>query len=137
MESISSLLIKVRSAKGVYIIGNGGSYANAQHIANDLLACGIRAFTLDPATLTAFANDFGYETVFARWIESVADKGDLLIALSGSGTSKNIVAALRVAAAKGMETSLISDYLRTRDMQQSEEDQIVMGHALMKGLRGA
>ena len=130
-----TLLELVRAAKRVYIIGNGGSYANAQHIANDLLGCGIRAFTLDPATLTAFANDFGYETVFARWLASVADKDDLLIALSGSGKSANILEALRVAAEKGMETALVTDYLRTMNMQESEEYQLVLGHSLMKALR--
>jgi len=56
---------RIRKAKRVYIIGNGGSYANAQHIANDLIGCGIKAYTLDAASLTASANDFGFENVFA------------------------------------------------------------------------
>ena len=134
MDAIS-LLAKIKKSPRVFIIGNGGGYANAMHIAIDLLGCGVRVFTLDPATLTAFANDFGYETVFARWIESCADKGDLLIALSGSGKSPNILAALRVASDKGMETALVTDYLRSRDMQESEEDQLVLGHELMRALR--
>ena len=82
-----SLVERIRKAKKVLIIGNGGSYANAIHIANDLLSVGIPAFTLDPATLTASANDYGYETVFERWINVVGSKKDLLIALSGSGKS--------------------------------------------------
>ena len=57
-----------RAAGKVMIIGNGGSYANALHIANDLLSCGIAAYTMDPATLTAFANDFGYYSAFQKWI---------------------------------------------------------------------
>ena len=78
----------VRNARRVYLIGNGGSYANAVHVANDLLSVGVRAYTLDPASLTASANDFGYETVFSRWISVVGEKGDLLVALSGSGNRR-------------------------------------------------
>lgn len=130
-----TLAESVRRAGRVYIIGNGGSYANASHIANDLLSVGVKAYTLDPATLTAFANDYGYETVFARWLEVVGEEGDLLIALSGSGTSINIVDAIALAKSIGMETMLVTNYLREKDMQGSEEEQIVLGHRLMKELR--
>ena len=129
------LLEKIKRAKRVYLIGNGGSHANAQHLANDLISCGIKAFTLDAATLTATANDLGYENIFSRWLLVVAEAGDLLIALSGSGTSPNILRALMEAQRIGMDTHLVTDYLRTRDMQQSEEDQIVLGHELMRALR--
>lgn len=125
----------VRKAKRVYVIGNGGSYANAAHIANDLLSVGIRAYTMDAATLTAFGNDYGYETVFARWLEVVGEEGDLLIALSGSGTSLNIIDAIALAKSIGMETMLVTNYLRDMDMQRSEEDQLVVGHQIMKELR--
>ena len=131
------LVEKIRRAKRVYLIGNGGSYANAVHITNDLLSCGVRASVMDPATLTAYANDHGYETVFSRWISTVGEAGDLLIALSGSGTSSNILRALEIARIKDMYTHLVTDYLKTRDMQQSEEDQLVLGHELMKALKCA
>ena len=108
------LVDAIRKAKRTYIIGNGGSYANAAHLANDLLACGIRAFTLDPATLSASANDFGYETVFARWIRVVGEAGDLLIALSGSGNSPNIIQALIEARLVGMTTFAITGLFGTR-----------------------
>ena len=129
-----TLLEKVMKAERVFIIGNGGSWANAMHIANDLLACGVPAFTLDPATLTASANDFGFETVFARWLQTVGNEGDLLLALSGSGTSKNIVAAMETAAAKGMQYHLVTHYLKERDMQESEQDQLALGHELRAAL---
>jgi D-sedoheptulose 7-phosphate isomerase len=132
-----SLARACKKAKRTYIIGNGGSYANAVHICNDLISCGIKAYTLDPATLTAIANDFGYENVFSRWLVTVGEEGDLLVALSGSGTSKNIVNALIEAEKIGMETMLVTDYLRTRDMQESEEDQLVFGHEAMKCLRNS
>ena len=129
------LLEKLKRARRVYLIGNGGSYANAAHISNDLLSCGIKAYTLDAAILTAWANDIGYESIFATWLETVGEKGDLLIALSGSGTSPNILKALDTARTIGMEFHLVTDYLRTRDMQESEEDQLVIGHELMRALR--
>jgi D-sedoheptulose 7-phosphate isomerase len=131
-----TLAESVKKAKRVYIIGNGGSYANASHIANDLLSVGVKAYTLDSSTLTAFANDYGYETVFARWLEVVGEEGDLLIALSGSGTSLNIVDAIATAKSIGMETMLITNYLRDFDMQGSEEEQLVVGHEVMRALRG-
>ena len=125
----------VRSAERVYIIGNGGSYANAAHIANDLLACGIAAFTLDAATLTASANDFGYDTVFSRWIRTVGQPGELLIALSGSGKSANILSAIDEAQAKGMKVWKEFGAAQGLDMQQAEERQIALGHELMRALR--
>jgi D-sedoheptulose 7-phosphate isomerase len=132
-----SISERIRKAKRVFIIGNGGSYANAAHIANDLISCGIRAFTLDPATLTATANDFGYANVFSRWLCVVADKGDLLIALSGSGKSPNIIKAVKTARDLGMDVELVTDYLRTMDMQRSEERQLEIGHDVMRALKCA
>lgn len=126
---------KIRAAKRVYIIGNGGSYANAAHIANDLLACGIKAFTLDAATLTASANDYGYDTVFARWIEVVGESGDLLVALSGSGKSQNILRAIRAGEGKGMTVHREFGAAQGFDMQSAEEVQIWLGHELMRKLR--
>ena len=127
---MKSLLEKVLKAERVFVIGNGGSYANAQHIANDLLAVGVPAFTLDAASLTAIANDFGYERCFARWIETVGSSKDLLISLSGSGTSRNVLEAIAEARRIGMETHLVTHYLRGRTMEESEEDQLVIGHEL-------
>jgi D-sedoheptulose 7-phosphate isomerase len=131
------LIEEVRKAPRIYIIGNGGSYANAIHICNDLLLCGKAAFTLDPATLTASANDFGYSTVFERWLSVVGERGDLLIALSGSGKSENILRGIAAAEKKGMSIWLETDYLRTYDMQASEERQLLMGHNLMRALRAS
>lgn len=129
-----NLVALIRAAKRCYLIGNGGSHANATHICNDLVACGIRAYTLDPATLTALANDFGYESVFARWLETVGEAGDLLIALSGSGTSPNILAACATAECLGMKVWREFGAAQGMDMQAAEEAQIVLGHRLRKEL---
>lgn len=135
-ENISKLVDLIRASAHVFIVGNGGSYANSVHLANDLLACGVKAYTLDPATLTASANDYGYETVFARWIDTVGEPADLLIAMSGSGKSPNILNAIRAAERCGMTVYRIFGNERGEDMQQAEEAQIAIGHELMRALRG-
>lgn len=129
------LIEEVRKAPRIYIIGNGGSYANAIHICNDLLLCGKAAFTLDPATLTASANDHGYETTFSRWITVVGERNDLLIALSGSGKSPNILAAIEAAEKKGMRVWKEFGYPQGFDMQAAEEHQLFVGHNLLRALR--
>lgn len=144
------LVDAIRKAKRVYIIGNGGSYANATHIENDLLSCGVKAFTLSGPTLTAWANDYGYDTVFARWVDRVGEPGDLLLALSGSGNSPNIVNALLAAEKIGMDTfAIVGDFetigkaaklarhvlLYGRGMQSAEAQQIVFGHEAMLCLK--
>lgn len=133
--NISTLTENVRAAKRVYIIGNGGSYANAVHICNDLLMCGVKAFTLDPASLTASANDYGYETTFSRWLAVVGEANDLLIALSGSGKSLNILRAIQTAEEKGMKVEKIFGAAQGFDMQASEEQQIWIGHEVMRCLK--
>lgn len=124
----SQLTLLIKDAKRVYLIGNGGSYANAMHICNDLLACGIKAYTLDPATMAALANDHEWKTVFSRWLGVVGEKGDLLIALSGSGKSANILHAIKRAKAFGMKVYRIFGNERWETMQQAEEAQLRIGH---------
>ena len=130
------LIDMVRKAKRVYLIGNGGSYANSIHIANDLIAAGIKAYTVDPATLTAAANDYGWYQGFVRWIETVGERGDLLIALSGSGKSPNILMACEAARAIGMDVYRLFGAELGQDMQTAENHQLVIGHELMRALRG-
>lgn len=131
----SSLISLVKGAKRVFIIGNGGSSANAIHISNDLLACGIPTFTLDQATMSASANDYGWDTVFERWLRVVGQRGDLLIALSGSGKSANILKAVAAAHELGMTVHCIFGNERGEDMQTAEEMQIRIGHELMRALK--
>ena len=125
---------RIRKARRVYVIGNGGSYANAVHICNDLLACGIRAYTLDPATLTATANDYGFAHIYSRWLRVVAERGDMLLALSGSGKSPNILNAIAVGKDIGMDVEKVFGAPRY-DMQAAEEHQIWIGHEVMRKLK--
>ena len=129
---MNELTNKVRAAKRVYIIGNGGSAANACHIANDLVSVGVRAYSLtaNVATLTAIANDYGYEHVFARQLKVYGEVGDLLIALSGSGKSPNILRAIEMADKIGMTVHKV--FGAPLNMQSAEELQIVIGHRVMR-----
>lgn len=125
----------LKTAGKVLIIGNGGSYANAQHIANDLIAAGVCALTLDAASLTASANDCGYENVFSRWVHVAGEKSDLLVALSGSGTSRNILSAIEEAERIGMKVWRVFGADMGLDMQSAEEAQIKLGHEAMRWLK--
>jgi len=93
----------------VLVCGNGGSAADAQHLAAELV-CRVRidrgalrsvALTTDSSALTAIGNDYGYDRVFARQVEALARKGDLLVAISTSGNSANVLEAARTAKEKG------------------------------------
>jgi D-sedoheptulose 7-phosphate isomerase len=125
----------VKNAKRVYVVGNGGSYANAMHIVNDLLSQGIKAYTIDGASLSMMANDFGWENALAWWVSTVGEPGDLLIALSGSGRSPNILNAAATARRVGLEVYEEFGYPKGLDMQEAEEAQVRLGHDLYRALR--
>jgi D-sedoheptulose 7-phosphate isomerase len=102
----------LRSGHKILVIGNGGSAADAQHIAAEIIgrykqdrpAFAAIALTTDTSALTAIANDYGFEQIFARQVEGLGRRGDVLLALSTSGRSPNILAALRTARARGLVT---------------------------------
>ncbi len=95
----------------VYLCGNGGSAADAQHIAGELVgrftrerkALAAVAFSTDTSVITCIANDYSYEKIFARQAEALVRKDDILWAFSTSGTSANVIAAARIAKEKGAE----------------------------------
>jgi D-sedoheptulose 7-phosphate isomerase len=128
----SKLAALIATARRVYVIGNGGSYANASHIVNDLVAAGVRAFTIDPATLSALANDFGWENALGYWIRVVGEPTDLLIALSGSGKSPNILRAIEAAETMHMAVWREFGAEQGLGMQEAEERQLVIGHELAR-----
>ena len=96
----------------VYWTGNGGSAATASHLSQDLLnKCGVRSLTFnDPALITCMANDHGYRDVFARPLAVLAREGDVLMAVSSSGMSDNIVGAVEVALGKGLEVVALTAF---------------------------
>lgn len=93
----------------VYICGNGGSAADAQHITGELVgrferqrkALPAVALTTDTSVITSISNDYGYENTFARQVEALVREGDILWAISTSGASANVIAAAQLAKKKG------------------------------------
>ena len=111
VDVVARSVAALKRGNKILFAGNGGSAADAQHWAAELVSRfgydrpglpGI-ALTTDTSALTAIANDYGYERVFARQIEALGRKGDLLFAISTSGNSKNILLAIETAHAAGIE----------------------------------
>jgi D-sedoheptulose 7-phosphate isomerase len=141
----------------IYICGNGGSAGNAIHLANDFTygagkanGKGIRveALSANSAVLTCLANDIGYEAIYAEQLRVKANPGDVLIVLSGSGNSPNVVEALKVGNLIGMKTCAVLGFsggvcrdlaqlpihFEVNDMQIAEDLQLTVGHICMKWL---
>lgn len=102
----------IRSGGKIMFCGNGGSAADSQHLAAELVgrqnynrapAAGI-ALTVDTSALTAIGNDYGYDSVFSRQVEAIGNAGDVLIGISTSGRSQSVVRAIEAAKAKGVTT---------------------------------
>ena len=106
------IVTALRGGNKLLIVGNGGSAADAQHIAAEIVgrykqdrpSYAAIALTTDTSALTAIANDYGFEQVFARQVEGLGARGDVLIAMSTSGRSANILAALKKARERGLVT---------------------------------
>jgi D-sedoheptulose 7-phosphate isomerase len=146
-----------RDGRQVFLCGNGGSAGNAIHLANDFLygvsktfGSGLRVSALpaNSAVLTCLANDLDYDSIFSAQLAVLGRKDDVLIALSGSGNSPNIVKGLEQANALGMKTYAILGYtggkaktlasvpihFPVNDMQISEDLQLIVGHMIMQWL---
>jgi D-sedoheptulose 7-phosphate isomerase len=108
----AAIIAALRNGNKLLVIGNGGSAGDAQHIAAEIVGrykknrpgYAAIALTTDTSALTAIANDYGFEEIFARQVEGLGVRGDVLLALSTSGRSANVVAALRKARALGLVT---------------------------------
>ena len=109
MIAIAEVLVKCLKNDGcIYICGNGGSAADAQHIASELVGRFERdrqglsavALTTDTSALTSISNDFGFEHIFSRQVEALVKPNDVLWAISTSGTSANVIAAAKLAKEK-------------------------------------
>ena len=113
IEQMVNLIIKAFKEGGkVVLFGNGGSAADAQHIAGELVgrfklkrqALPAIALTTNTSILTAMANDYGYETVFSRQVEALVNEKDVVIGISTSGNSSSVIEAIRAARIKGAKT---------------------------------
>jgi D-sedoheptulose 7-phosphate isomerase len=143
----------------LFFAGNGGSAADAQHIATEYVvryrrnrrALAAIALTTDTSLLTATGNDFGFDEIFARQVEALARPGDLLIVHTTSGTSKNIIRALEVARGKGVETLALtandggavkslathSVIVPTTRTDRAQEMHLCIQHAICDAVEGA
>lgn len=113
ISKISSVIIEAyRKKNKVILFGNGGSAADAQHVAGELVnrlqmereALPAIALTTDSSVLTSIANDYDYSRIFARQMEAFAREGDVAIGISTSGSSPNVIEAVKVAKEKGAKT---------------------------------
>lgn len=153
LEAAAKACIDALRAGGkILLAGNGGSAADAQHIAAELVnrfaydrpGLPAMALTTDTSILTAIGNDYGYEQLFARQLQAQGNKGDVFIAYSTSGRSRNILAALTTARQNGMVcigltgqrenpmTALCDFILRVpaADTPRIQEGHAVLGHTL-------
>ena len=153
IDRVARLLIDALSAgHKILLFGNGGSAADSQHLAAELVgklmvkrrALPAIALTTDTSIITALANDFGYETIFQRQIEALGSKGDVAIGISTSGRSPNILVAIQTARKKGLKTVAltgrdggdlvgladVSIIIPSESTQRIQEAHITIGHIL-------
>lgn len=158
LQILSDELSRVwQEGRSVWICGNGGSAANAIHWANDFLypvakksqrGLKFHALSANSSVLTCLGNDISYDQIFARQLATYANEGDMLIVLSGSGNSPNILEALKTASRlavtsfaivgfDGGEAKKIANFsihIKQNDMQIAEDIQMAICHCLLKKL---
>lgn len=149
---IDVIVTAFKNGNRVYFCGNGGSAADAQHLAaefsgrfyKDRKALPAEALHCNTSYLTAVANDYSFDVIYARMIDGIGEKGDVLVGLSTSGNSANIVKAFEVAKVKGITTigftgitggvmKGLSDYLiniPSADTPRIQESHIMAGHII-------
>jgi len=149
---VEEIVVAFRNGNRVYFCGNGGSAADAQHLAaefsgrfyKDRKALPAEALHCNTSYLTAVGNDYGFDVVYSRIIEGIGEKGDVLVGLSTSGNSANIVKAFEAAKEKEMITigltgltggamKSTSDYLiniPSTDTPRIQESHIMVGHII-------
>ena len=152
IEAVREIVKAFKNGNRVYFAGNGGSAADAQHLAaefsgrfyTDRLALPAEALHCNTSYLTAVANDYSYDEIYARLIRGISNQGDILIGLSTSGNSGNIVKAFEAARTKklitigftgetGGKMKSLSDYLfnvPSSDTPRIQESHILIGHII-------
>ena len=152
----SEISIRLQNKGKVYICGNGGSAADAQHLAAEFVVrlrpkknrdpYPVVALAMDTSTLTACANDYGYKYVFSRPLKALATEKDILIVISTSGNSGNIINALKEAKKKGVFTigflgsgggkakklCNLKYVVNSRNVARIQETHIFLGHFIFE-----
>jgi len=162
IELLAQDLLSVwRNKQQVFICGNGGSAANAIHLANDFqygigncgpppkhLGLRVEALCANQGIITCLANDTGYENIYSNQLQVKANPNDLLIVLSGSGKSSNVINAIKTARLMGLKSYAILAYnggeckkladhsihFPIDDMQIAEDTQLIISHMCMQWL---
>jgi D-sedoheptulose 7-phosphate isomerase len=152
-ETVAAKMVEaLRNGNRIYFCGNGGSAADAQHLAaefsgrfyTDRDALPADALHCNTSYLTAVANDYSFDVIYARLIKGIGNKGDILVGLSTSGNSSNIIKAFEVAREKGLITvgftgesggkmKALSDYLinvPSTNTPRIQESHILLGHII-------
>jgi len=154
-EFASDIFNCCKEKKQLFICGNGGSAGNSMHLANDFLygitkslgqGLRVNALPSNASVITCLANDVGYENIYSEQLAVLANPGDALLVLSGSGKSRNIINALLQAKKNNVKTYAILGFdggecltladkvihVATDDMQIAEDMQMIIGHAVMQ-----
>jgi len=136
MRDIKDLVEMIEKADMVFICGNGGSSATAEHMASDLFSRDIKAMCLNSNTalITMIANDYGYEHIFSKQLQLYGNADDLLITISCSGTSPNIVEAQKMAEKMLMPVYEFPTFVIGRDYELLEDQHMKLVHQLKKQL---
>lgn len=151
-DCVNLLVAAFKNGNKVLFCGNGGSAADAQHLAaefsgrfyTDRDALPAEALHCNTSYITAVANDYSYDVIYSRLVKGIGNKGDVLVGLSTSGNSKNIITAFETAKEKGITTigftgatggkmKDISDYLinvPSTDTPRIQESHIMLGHII-------
>lgn len=158
-NAIDAIALKFNEGKKILVCGNGGSAMNASHYITDWnkmisIATGRKfhgiSLTDNIGLITAFANDYDFDDIFVGQLKSILNPGDLVIGLSGSGNSKNVINAINYANANDASTLCIVGYdggilkkisniyvhIPSFDMQLCEDFHLMFGHMVMKSLCG-
>jgi D-sedoheptulose 7-phosphate isomerase len=157
VQLAKDLQLCLKENRRLFICGNGGSAGNSIHLANDFLygiakytGGGLKVLSLsdNPAVITCLANDLGYDQIFSEQLAVQGEKDDLLIVLSGSGNSPNVIHAINQAKKMNIKSYAILGFdggkcksladvaihFSVDDMQIAEDMQIVVGHMVMQWL---
>jgi D-sedoheptulose 7-phosphate isomerase len=151
-QAVDLCVEALSAGKKILFAGNGGSAAEAQHFAAELVGRFLKersplaavALNTDTSALTAIGNDYGFEHVFARQVQAIGQAGDVLVGLSTSGRSKNVVLAFQAAQQKGLQTisltgrdprdlgplSTVALNMPSDHTPQIQEGHLIMGHLL-------
>jgi D-sedoheptulose 7-phosphate isomerase len=157
ISSVTKIIIKaLKDGKKVLLFGNGGSAADAQHIAAELtgrykkerIALSAIALTTDTSALSAIGNDYGFDKIFSRQVEALCNRGDIVIGISTSGNSKNVIEAVKLANRLGAVTiglsgnsgGALKEFCKynivapSNNTPRIQEMHILIGHIICSGI---